>query len=82
MKIARFLDKDNVECIFICESQDTRNGFRHVLKNGFGIQCKMCYLNRTYERYQYQSLLQKAIEKLKLIPLFNIETGEGLEEVL
>ena len=81
MKIARFLDKDNVEYVFICESQDTRNGFRHVLKNGFGIQCKMCYLNRTYERYQFQSLLQKAIEKLKLTPQFNIETGEGLEEI-
>ena len=81
MKIARFLDKDNVECTFICESQDTRHGFRHVLKNGFGIQCKICYLNRTWETYQFQSLLQKAIEKLKLTPLFNIETGEGLEEI-
>ena len=81
MKIARFKDTYGNEKTFVCEYENTRNGFRHVLKDGFGIQCKMCYLNRTYERYQFQSLLQKAIEKLKLIPQFNIETGEGLEEI-
>lgn len=81
MKIARFIDIYGNDKTFVCESEGTRNGFRHVLKDGFGIQCKVCYLNRTWERYQFQSLLQKAIKKLKLIPQFDIETGKGLDEI-
>lgn len=81
MKIARFKNFYGNEVVFVCEDEDTRYGFRHVLKDSYGIQCKVCYYNRTWERYQFQSLLRKAIKKLKLIPQFNIETGEGLEEI-
>jgi|GEM_PF-3840213 len=53
-----------------CLSADTRNGFKHeveLCKNGFLLaKAKICYLNRTWERYRYESAIHKAIESVKL----------------
>lgn len=50
----------------VCESESTRSGFRHVavlLINGNQRdRAKCCYLNRTWESFQYKSVLQKLIE--------------------
>ena len=50
----------------VCNSEGTRNGFRHIAvlhKNGFEIaRAKTCYLNRTWECFQFESVLNKIIE--------------------
>lgn len=56
----------------VCESSDTRNGFKHtatLLTNGrdTGETVKCNYLNRTWESYEYQSVLYKLIEKSQWI---------------
>ena len=54
-----------------CYSGDTRNGFKHTVelhKNGYFLaSAKICYLNRTWERYTYESTIHKVInEKIRL----------------
>ena len=50
----------------VCESRNTRNGFKHVatlMQNGSGIDStKVCYLNRTGERYTLQTVLLNLID--------------------
>jgi hypothetical protein len=50
----------------VCNWQNTRYGFRHVAtlhKNGYEIaKAKCCYYNRTWESYEYESVLLKVIE--------------------
>jgi len=49
----------------VCNWQETRNGFKHVAslhKNGLSVyDTKICYLNRTWERFEYESILLKVI---------------------
>ena len=49
----------------VCNFEKTRNGFRHVAvlhKNGYEIaRAKCTYLNRTWEAYEFESVLQKII---------------------
>jgi len=49
----------------VCQSEKTRNGFKHtasLIKNGSDVYTtKICYLNRTWESFEYQSVLQKMI---------------------
>ena len=51
----------------VCQSESTRSGFRHLatlLINGVEqVDAKCCYLNRTWERYTFQSVLSKVVEK-------------------
>jgi len=51
----------------VCESQKTRNGFRHLatlLRNGIEKETgKCCYLNRTWEKYEFQSVLSDVVRK-------------------
>ena len=51
----------------VCESQKTRNGFRHIatlLRDGYEQEKgKCCYLNRTWERYEFQSVLNEVVNK-------------------
>src|SRR3990167_6605642 len=53
----------------VCEWKKTRNGFKHtatLLLNGIEQkEVKVCYLNRTWERYTYESVLYKLMEKSK-----------------
>ena len=60
----------------VCNSESTRSGFRHIatlLKNGREIEkTKICYLNRTWESFEFESILNKLInqnEELKLITI-------------
>lgn len=54
--------------MFVCWTENTRYGFRHLCHNlddyGRGYTSKRCYYNRTWERFEYESVLQDAIEKL------------------
>lgn len=48
-----------------CESVSTRNGFKHVARVSdsnfnFVFETKINYLNRTWESFQFQSVLEKA----------------------
>jgi hypothetical protein len=72
---SRRIFKINDELSILCESQDTRSGFRHVaiiLRNGCNTgrkPVKICYLNRTWESYEFQSVLNKLGE-----------VGDGLDD--
>jgi hypothetical protein len=50
----------------VCDTKDTRSGFKHIAilhRNGFSIsKTKICYLNRTWERFTYESVLRKIID--------------------
>lgn len=51
----------------VCEWQKTRQAFRHVavlLYKGQEVgRAKMCYQNRTWERFEFESVLQALIIK-------------------
>ncbi len=53
-----------------CLSASTRNGFKHEVElqeNGYTIaRAKVCYLNRTWERYDYETAIHKAINAATL----------------
>jgi len=55
----------------VCESQSTRSGFRHLatlLFNGIEQEStKVCYLNRTWERFEFQTVAKRLIEKSKVL---------------
>lgn len=55
----------------VCEWKKTRNGFKHeatLLLNGIerGF-AKVCYLNRSWEQYEYQDVVHKLIEGSELL---------------
>ena len=61
--------------IFTCYSQSTNTGFRHICTFGYNntenikyiksdIISKVVYLNRTWESFQYETVLRKGIENL------------------
>lgn len=57
------------DVIFRCWAENTRYGFRHLCLNfdDLGYKkytSKRCYYNRTWERFEYESVLEDAIEKL------------------
>jgi len=57
----------NKEYQIVCETKSTRSGFKHeatLLHNGREIDsAKIIYYNRTWESYQYQSVLLKLLDK-------------------
>lgn len=60
-----FKVKDNID--IVCRSENTRYGFRHLatlLINGREIEnAKCCYYNRTWESYEFQSVLYEVVNK-------------------
>ena len=60
----RIFNLDNVYNV-VCNSEGTRYGFRHLAtlcKNGFAIaKAKCTYYNRTWECYEFESVLIKLI---------------------
>ena len=54
----------------VCEAMKTRNGFKHVAGyyvNGCCIQeTKVCYLNRTWESFEYESVINKLTGAMNL----------------
>jgi hypothetical protein len=63
-----FKINENLEVV--CNWKKTRNGFKHeatLLKNGRETESvKICYLNRTWESYEYQSVLEKLLSQANL----------------
>lgn len=54
----------------LCECINTRYGFKHeaTLFEGeyeTGISAKCCYYNRTWERFQYETVLIGLLKKIK-----------------
>jgi len=49
----------------VCEWKKTRNGFKHeavLLDNGYErCKTKVCYLNRTWEKFEYQTVINQTI---------------------
>lgn len=50
----------------VCRTQDTRYGFRHLCTlsvTGMEVgRSKSCYYNRTWEAFEYQTVIRQAIE--------------------
>jgi hypothetical protein len=67
MKIFRI--NKNIE--IVCEWKKTRNGFKHtatLMYDGKEVDStKCCYLNRTWESYEYQSVLYRLAKKTKTL---------------
>lgn len=55
------------EIEIVCESEKTRYGFRHLatlmIKGRETDSDKCCYYNRTWERYEFQSVMEKLVDK-------------------
>lgn len=50
---------------FYCYSQNTNYGFRHVcFLDDKTQEAKSCYYNRTWESFEYQTVLNQAIKKV------------------
>ena len=51
----------------VCEWKKTRIAFKHtatLLRNGSAIgETKICYENRTWESYEYESVIEKLLDK-------------------
>ena len=62
------ISHDNNEYMFICEWKKTRNGFKHecelFINDHFEIKATCNYYNRTWESYEYQSVMLRAVSIL------------------
>jgi hypothetical protein len=65
----REVEKNGNKYQFVNEFAGTRSGFKHtttVFKNGVEMAIATChYLNRTWECYEYQTSMMKAVSELK-----------------
>lgn len=65
----RTVNIDDMEVRFVCESADTRHGFKHVVHmfvDNFEEECNTAYyLNRTWESYRYQTAMLGCVSKAK-----------------
>jgi len=63
MQLFKLDDKYTV----VCETKSTRQGFKHeavLLRGSYeALKTKVCYLNRTWERFTYETILIQAIDK-------------------
>lgn len=55
----------------VCSWANTRNGFKHTAEvqdeRGYTLNFAKCfYLNRTWERYEYESVIHKVLDGLHL----------------
>lgn len=55
----------------VCESQKTRYGFRHIARLFYHNHevkfAKVCYYNRTWESFEFESVLQKLLDKQEYV---------------
>jgi hypothetical protein len=56
----------------VCEWQNTRYGFRHLatlMVNGYSTntKAKCCYYNRTWESFEFESVLRSLLEDIENI---------------
>ena len=55
---------DGKDYTFGCHTTDTRNGFCHTCYDyAHDKTSKVSYINRTWERFKYETVLRRAIEK-------------------
>jgi hypothetical protein len=61
------LFKINKSNYIVCQSVSTRNGFKHeAALMTFGSQvgfAKVCYFNRTWESFQYETVIKKLLDR-------------------
>jgi len=59
--------KINDEAEIVCEWKKTRTAFKHeatLIVNGYEHdKTKICYLNRTWESYEFESVIHKLLDK-------------------
>ena len=59
--------KLNEKISIVCESEGTRYGFRHLANLFVGEndvdKAKCCYYNRTWERFQFESVVLSLVSK-------------------
>lgn len=76
--------KINDHMAVICEWKKTRSAFKHeaiLMIDGEEVdRVKICYLNRTWERYEFESVLQKMLNKTSADHYFL--TPEEIKECL
>lgn len=74
-EVFRATTKDGQEFTFTCYGQSTSYGFRHICTLGYNntteckwikdkIIAKATYYNRTWERFKYETVLERGIENL------------------
>ena len=63
--------KINKNIDVVCQYIKTRYGFKHtaslIYKGSHVCDTKICYYNRTWEAYEYQSVLQSIIHKTNIL---------------
>ena len=61
----------------ICDTKNTRNGFKHIatlfINNNDILETKICYLNRTWESFEYESVINKLKELAIKENIFNFK---------
>jgi len=77
----KFVLSENIEVF--ATYKKTRNGFKHeaelFINNRMVDKNKVCYLNRTWESYQFQTVIRKLVDKTKY--LTNDEKSELLKKI-
>jgi hypothetical protein len=68
----RNIFKVNEHKEIVCEWVNTRYGFRHDARlfidgKEVGKKAKVCYYNRTWERFEYQTVLRILLEKTEYL---------------
>ena len=70
----------------VCESQSTRSGFRHLatlMINGQEREKAKCtYINRTWERYEFQSVLNDVVGKAHKNNLISDEEKKACDKFI
>jgi hypothetical protein len=56
-----------MEFTFVNDFKSTRSGFNHYAKLFYNAtllsEAKVCYINRTWEEYRYQTVNRRAVER-------------------
>jgi hypothetical protein len=59
--------KVNETTEILCEAQSTRSGFRHLatlfVNGDERDKTKCCYINRTWEKFTFESVIHKLLEQ-------------------
>jgi hypothetical protein len=62
--------KINDKLTIVCRAENTRYGFRHIAElldeycRATSITAKVCYYNRTWEAWRFQTVICKLVEKI------------------
>lgn len=66
-----FVINKSKDIVIICDTMRTRNGFKHearLLKCGFEVDSvKINYLNRTWESFEYESVINKLLDQTQAV---------------